>query len=288
MALIPDAHEGYIRWDEFQQIQTMIGGNVRSREQSGAAQNGPSLPFGLLRCRRCGRKLTVQYTGRGRNIVHYACHRGWLDSGQPKCIAFGGTAVDAAIGGQILHVVQPAAMESAMLASEEEARRKDEVLQALNRDLDAARYAAQRAHKQFDRAVPDNRLVADELERRWNQALERVRALETRIEEHAADQSRTPVIQLDELMDPATELEAVWKSPEADARLKKRIVRTLIHEIVVGVDADAGEIILVIHWKVESTLNCVSPGGAEVRMAITPRRRSWTRCAFWRGQVPTM
>ncbi len=263
LALIPDAHEGYASWDEFQQIQTMIGGNVRSRAQSGAAQNGPSLLCGLLRCRRCGRKLTVQYSGRDRNIVRYACHRGWLDSGQPKCIAFGGTLVDRAIGGQILHVVQPAAMESAMLASEGEARRKDEILQALNRDLEAARYAAQRAHKQYDRADPDNRLVADELERLWNQALERVRALETRIEEHAVDRSRTPVIQLDELMGLAAELEAVWNSPDIDARLKKRIVRTLIHEIVVDIDADAGEIILVVHWK----------GGVHTELRLPRRRR---------------
>ena len=120
--------------------------------------------------------------------------------------------VDAAIGGQFLRVVHPAAVESAMFASEEEARRKDEVLEALRRDLEAARYAAQRAHKQYDRTDPDNRLVADELERRWNQALERVRALEARIEQHTHDQSGTLAIQHVEFMGLATELEAVSRS----------------------------------------------------------------------------
>src|SRR6202011_1552445 len=80
--------------------------------------------------------------------------------------------------------VQPAAVEAVVLASEEEARKRDDVLEALRRDLEAARYAAGRAQKQYDAADPENRLVADELERRWNQALQRVQEVELRIEQH--------------------------------------------------------------------------------------------------------
>src|SRR6185295_1091540 len=138
---------------------------------------------------QCGRKLTILYTGTRHDTVRYTCHRGFLDNGQPKCIAFGGTTVDQAIGEQVLRVVQPSAVDAAIMASEEEAHKRDEVVEALRRDLEAARYAAQRAQKQYDHADPENRLVADELERRWNAALQRVRELETRIDEHIHGQT---------------------------------------------------------------------------------------------------
>src|SRR5215510_2258405 len=163
----------------WQSATTCGGGN-----NLGAVQKGPALLGGLLRCRACGRKLMVRYWGERGDIVRYGCKRGWLDNGQPRCIAFGGTTVDEAIGQQLLRVVQPAAVESAIMASEEEVRKQDEALEALKRDLEAARYAAQRAQKQYDHADPENRLVADELERRWNVALQRVRELEMRIDQH--------------------------------------------------------------------------------------------------------
>ena len=132
-------------------------------------------------------------------------------------------------------------MEAAILASEEEARKQDEVLEALGRDLEAARYAAQRAQKQYDAADPENRLVADELERRWNQALQRVQEIERRIEQHVHGQGKTTTATREEYEELAAKLEMVWNCPDTDIRLKKRIVRTLIHEVVVDVDAEAGE-----------------------------------------------
>ncbi len=263
LALIPNTHEGYISWERFEEIQRAIGGNVRGLGQSGAVQDGSAMLSGLLRCRRCGRKLSVQYTGRQQAVVRYCCIRGFLDNGQPKCIAFGGTSVDEAISHQLLRVVGPAAVESAVMASEQEARQRDEVLEALRRDLEAAQYAVHRAQKQYDRADPENRLVADELERRWNVTLEHVRELETRIDQHLHTNNRTTVPSRDEFLDLASELEHLWNSPTADIRLKKRIVRTLIHEIVTDVDAAAGEVILVIHWK----------GGVHTELRLPRRRR---------------
>ncbi|HVH87868.1 MAG TPA: hypothetical protein VM912_14165, partial [Terriglobales bacterium] len=165
-----------------------------------------------------------------------------------RCIAFGGRLVDEAIGQEVLRVVQPAAVEAAVLASEEEARRQDDVLQALRRDLEAARYSASRAQKQYDAADPENRLVADELERRWNQALQRVREVELRIEQHVHRHGNlTAAPTREQFEDLAGEPEAVWSCSPTDVRLKKRILRTLLHEIAVDVDADAGEIILALH-----------------------------------------
>src|SRR5271157_6150955 len=98
LALIPGSHEGYVSWEEFERIQYMIQQNTQGEQQPGAVRNGPALLAGLLRCSRCGRKLTVRYTGSGHDVLRYSCLRGWLDNGEPRCIAFGGIRVDEAIG----------------------------------------------------------------------------------------------------------------------------------------------------------------------------------------------
>ncbi len=263
LALIPHAHDGYVSWEQFERVQRMISDNHIGHGLGGAAKQGAALLAGLLRCRRCGRKLTVRYTGCQHDVLRYSCYRGWLDNGEARCIAFGGVPVDEAIAREVLRVVQPAAMEAAIVASRDEAHRQDEVLESLKRDLEAARYEAHRAWKQYDGVDPENRLVADELERRWNQALQRVEGLEGRIEQHRSYRDQVPTPRLDDFQDIAADLEAVWHDANTDARLNKRIVRTLIHELVVDVDAVAGEIILIIHWK----------GGVHTELRLPRRRR---------------
>lgn len=262
LALIPEAHEGYIDWEQFQRIGRAITANSTRGSGIGAAKHGAALLAGLLRCRRCGRKLTVRYTGREHDVLRYACVRGWMDQGEPRCIAFGGVAVDDEIGRQVLRVVGPAAVEAAVLASQQEQQRRDEVRTVLQRDLEAARYAAGRAGKQFDACDPDNRLVADELERRWDAALEHVRELEQRLADQSAD-AQGPTVAVEDFADLASDLETVWNSTNADARLKKRIVRTLMEEVIADVDGLAGEIILNIHWK----------GGVHTELRLPRRRR---------------
>src|SRR6188474_2366412 len=139
---------------------------------------------GLLRCRRCGRKLTSRYTGTRHDIPRYACHRGQLDNGEPRCIAFGGLRVDDAIVAALLQVVEPGAITAALAAETENVSRQDQVRAALSRDLEAARYAAERAWRQYDAADPVNRLVTGELEMRWNAALARVADVDAKIAYH--------------------------------------------------------------------------------------------------------
>ena len=267
LAFIPHAHEGYVSWDEFERIRQTMAANTRAWDQAGPATNGPALVTGLLRCRRCGRKLVVCYTGNAHNVLRYICVRGARDNGEPRCISFGGLVVDDAIGKEILRVVQPAAVDAAVVASEAAAHQRDEVVNAWTRELEAARYAARRAQKQYDATDPENRLVADELERRWNSALQRVREIEERIDQHVHGRHQPVIPTREEFENLAADLETVWRNPRADGRVKKRLVRTLIHEIVVDTDPEAGEVILVIHWS----------GGVHTELRVPRRRRG--QCA---------
>lgn len=262
LALKPGAHDGYVSWERFEAIRTMVSSNIPSSRHHGAPKHGDALLAGLIRCRRCGRKLTLRYTGVRHHIPRYSCSRGWMDNGEPRCIAFGGLRVDDAIEEALLGVVGPGAIAAAIAATEEAVERRDQVRDALGRDLEAARYAADRAFRQYDAADPANRLVAGELEARWNTSLVRVADLESKIVAHETA-SPTPTI------DPATlallgvNLKTVWSAPTTDARLKKRITRTLIHEVVADIDDDASEIVIAVHWT----------GGAHSELRLPKRRR---------------
>jgi DNA invertase Pin-like site-specific DNA recombinase len=248
--LIQDHHEGYICWDDFERIQRMLASNVFSHgsKTTGAARKGAALLSGLLRCRRCGLKLIVGYTGNNHVVPRYFCRRGRMDNGEPKCINFGARPVDDLVSREVLHVVQPSAIEAAVSAASEVTIKRDDVIDSLLMDLKAAHYAAERARKQYDAVDPDNRLVADELERRWNQALQRVAELEQRLEQERRNHpEQAPSVE--SLGALSEDLDRVWNDPDTDIRLKKRIVRTLIEEIVVDVDTEAHEVDIVIHWK---------------------------------------
>jgi DNA invertase Pin-like site-specific DNA recombinase len=263
LALKPGAHEGYLDWERAEAIRRMVSENIPTSRHHGAPKHGDALLAGLVRCRRCGRKLTVRYTGTKHNIPRYSCHRGLLDNGEPRCIAFGGLRVDDAIEAALLQVVGPGAIAAAIAAEAEATARRDEVREALLRDLEAARYAADRAFRQYDAADPANRLVAAELETRWNRALLGVAEVEVKIAEHDAMSAPGFEISSPSLAALADDLSAVWSAPTTDARLKKRIVRTVIQEVIADIDADAAEIVLLLHWM----------GGTHTELRLPRRRR---------------
>jgi len=267
LALKPGTHEGYVAWERAEAIRKMVSDNVPTSRHHGAPKHGNALLAGLLRCRRCGRKLSARYSGTKHNIPRYSCCRGQLDNGEPKCIAFGGLRVDDAIEEALLRVVGPGAIEAAVQAQAEAVSRRDQARDAMLRDLEAARYAVDRAFRQYDAADPANRLVAGELETRWNTALFHQAEIESKIAAHDAaarpDRNAAPV----SFATLADDLQTVWKAPTTDARLKKRIVRTLIHEVIADIDPEAangpGEIVLVIHWV----------GGVHTNLRLPRRRR---------------
>ncbi|MHB9081801.1 MAG: hypothetical protein ACYC3X_30410 [Pirellulaceae bacterium] len=192
------------------------------------------------------------------------CCRGILDTGEPKCISFGGQPVEEYVSSQVLRVVEPASMEAAMMAATRAASCRDEVMAAVERDLEAARYTAHLAQRQYDSVDPDNRLVAGELERRWNHALREVTLLEERLAAENATRSVETPPTLDEFLGVA-DLRAVWHDSKTSCRLKKRILRTLIQEIIV--DTREGSVELTIHWQ----------GGVHTTGSVKRRRHGQNR-----------
>src|SRR5947209_1369479 len=262
--LIRDHHEGYISWAEFERNQELIADNANGKRfmSRGAVRRGEALLPGLLRCARCGKKLRVRYG----QTYRYECVGAFNQLAAARCITFGGMRIDRVLAKEVLDRLQPLGVEAALAAIEARSQQRSEKKGQLELALQQARYEAARAQRQYDAADPDNRLVAGELERRWNERLVAVRDLEFEIDRLDAD--RTPAlteVERERLMALGQDLARAWESPVTTPETRKKIIRTVISEIIVDIIGDTFEVI--IHWQ----------GGDHTRLAVKRNRAGQTR-----------
>ena len=248
--LLRDHHPGYISWEQYERNQALLAANahMKSRMEPKAARGGRALLSGLLRCRRCGRMLHVAYSGIGGKVLRYHCRGAHINHGSDWCISFGGLRVDRALASEVLQAIGGDAVEAALAAAERQREKQREQRQALELEAEQARYEARLAERRYQAVDPDNRLVAAELEARWNGALRQVSELDTKLDRFDRGLEGKPLPDKAVLLSLAQDLPSVWNSPTADMRLKQRIVRILVHEIVADVDEERSEIVLLIHW----------------------------------------
>ena len=243
---IQDHHEGYISWAEYERNQALLAGNAYGRVgDTKSGRGGRALLAGLICCARCGRRLSVFYTGRYPRPV-YRCEQPNVQLGQRRCLTVAGKRIDETIAVEMLRAVTPMAIEAAeeaerMLRDEDQDRRRIAEL-----ELQQAQYDASLAERRYAACDPDNRLIAAQLEKAWETALERVERFRERL-----DRMQTPGAGdvRPDFTGLADDLSAAWKALRTTMRTRQRLVRALITEIVVDIDAAAGEIVLVIHWK---------------------------------------
>jgi len=248
--LLHDHHPGYISWEQYERNQAMIAANahMKSRMQPKAGRGGKALLSGLLRCRRCGRMLLVSYGGVRRAVARYHCKGAHVNHGEDWCISFGSLRTDQAVAQELLGAIGGNAVEAALEAAERMREQRKQQRNALELELEQARYEAKLCARRYEAVDPDNRLVAAELEARWNAALEKARELEESLREFDVGMKLPAIPDKEILLSLAQDLPALWDSPSTDMRLKQRIVRILVREIVADVEQDKQQIVLLIHW----------------------------------------
>ena len=248
--LIADHHSGYISWEEYVQNQHQLDSNALcgDGESSGAAKSGAALLSGLLRCGRCGRKLQVVYSGNKGRVPRYICKGDRGDRGSARCQTVGSLRLDRAVVACVLDVIQPVGIEAAISVAANTRAEDDAKKAALQLALERAQYEANRARRQFDAVDPENRLVASELETRWNRSLAQVAELERRLVE--ADNSAYVVTSHTkaELMPVCDQLPSVWDHPDAPVQLKKRILRTVLSDIIIKPEQESSMYRVHLHW----------------------------------------
>jgi len=248
--LIEDHHPGYIRWEEYERNQATLLGNWKKMGGSkGPILKGRSLLAGLLRCRRCGRRLSVTYGGKGGVVPQYMCCGARTQTGASYCLLFGGMRVDEAVAREVLRVVEPVAIEASLRAVEEYNQRTEERQRLLKLELEQAEYEAERAYRQYNKAEPENRLVVSQLEEKWNVCLESVERTRARIAEAGGDFCRVGEEEKQELYELAEDLPRLWSADSTTNEIRKRIIRSAIEEIIADVDKERFKVVLNIHWK---------------------------------------
>lgn len=248
--LILDHHPGYVSWEQYERHQQMLAENAHGKGAGGgkAGRGGRGLLVGLLRCRRCGRMLSVWYKGATNHVPRYVCSKASRNHGADLCISFGGLRPDEAIAQEVLRALEPHAVEAALRAHEMLVKDADERGRTLELQVQQARYEADLAGRRYEAVDPAKRLVAAELEARWNTALERVAHGERAMQEHRASRPESAPVPVEPLVSLADDLLAVWNHPASDMRIKQRILHVLVKEVVADVDRASDEIVLLIHW----------------------------------------
>jgi DNA invertase Pin-like site-specific DNA recombinase len=246
--LILDHHEGYIDWNVYQSNQTMIADNDNARGNAvrGSIKHGEALLAGLLRCGHCGAKLLAQYPS--PHVIRYQCSGYLLNRDQACCVMFGGLRADRLVSEQLMQALAPFGIEAAIEAIESLQDASVERIQQKVLGLEHARYEVTRARRQYDTVDPANRLVAAELERRWNQAL----ATEARLEAEFAtlqEGREAPLTdaQKRELLSFARDLPTLWDDPQSLPEHKKRILRIALKEIIATCEGET--LRLILHWQ---------------------------------------
>jgi DNA invertase Pin-like site-specific DNA recombinase len=246
--LILDHHESYIEWDVYQSNQAMIAHNENANSYAvrGAVRHGEALLAGLLRCGHCGAKMLAQYPR--QRVIRYQCSGYMLNRDQSSCVMFGGLRADSLVAEQLLRCLSPLGIDAATTAIAALEGANDERIQQKTLALQQARYEVAHARRQYDAVDPSNRLVAAELERRWNRAL--VAEAEFEAEIAALEESREHPItaaQKRELLDLARDIQRLWDDPRSSPEYKKRLLRIALKEITAICEAET--IRLVLHWQ---------------------------------------
>jgi DNA invertase Pin-like site-specific DNA recombinase len=246
---IRDHHEAYISWEEFEENRRRLQSNalrLGSDASVAVIRQGHGLLSGLLRCGRCGKKMHVRYWGKSGTDARYLCPGEFQGM---YCIGFGGATVDRRFSQWLLDVISPYGIEASLKAIESVNSEVDGKSVVFQKQLQHLEYEAQRAFEQYNAVDARHRLVAAELERRWNEKLEELAQAKKTFEEILNQRKILTAEQKQELLQLGGYFKQVWHSTDCPMELKKKIIRTVIEEIIVRLDDSTQMLHFVIHWK---------------------------------------
>jgi len=235
--LIPDAHEGYLSWSEYEDNVRRLRENAPAHGANrlgGPPREGSALLQGLAVCGRCGDRMTTRYHVRkdGTSPPTYVCNLRSIQRGEAVCQRIPGRDVEEAIGALLVEVMTPLSLEVALSVGEELRARAEEVDRLRRQEVEGARYEAELAERRYRRVDPDRRLVADALEADWNAKLRALAdAQESYEHRSAADRHLLDEDERDEILRLATDFPRLWRDPRTPNRERKRMTRLVIEDI---------------------------------------------------------
>jgi hypothetical protein len=235
-AFIPDAHPGYISWDEFERIEQLLRESAKAYgadRRHGPPREGPALLQGRAICGLCGCRMAVRYHRRGEQLVpDYQCMIRTVQSAQNPCQVIPGATIDAAIGKLVVESMTPMALEVALAVWKEIQDRQQDADRLRRQQVERAQYEADLARRRFMQVDPSNRLVADSLEADWNEKLRILSEAQKRYDQQKEiDESTGKQIDQKRVLSLVKDFPALWNDPKTPQRERKRMLGLLIEDV---------------------------------------------------------
>lgn len=258
---LPNTHPAYITWEQFEVNQTKLIENAYgygTDRRKSPPREGSALLQGLVICGQCGNRMTIRYyQQQGRLVPCYVCQRAGIESAVPICQSIPGAAIDQAVAEIVLKSVTPASLEVAIEVFEQLQMRKNEIDRIHRAEVQRAKEDAELAQRQYLLVRPENRLVADNLEREWNRKLHQLSEVQEKYKKIVnTDGIRITAEEKDRIYGLAVNLPKVWYDSRTPMREKKRLLRLLIQDVTL---TRTHMILIQIRWKGGATTSLDQP-----------------------------
>jgi DNA invertase Pin-like site-specific DNA recombinase len=260
LVLHRDRLPAYIDWEQYQANRERLRRNCSSFTTPGAARTGAALLGGLVACARCGWRMYVHY-GDKPESPRYVCRRNDpAVSRQLRCPSLMARVIDDLVSQLVLEALKPAALELSLRAADDLQCEVERLESHWGQRLERAHYETERTRRQYDAVEPENRLVARELERRWEAALREEQAL---AEDHARSRQgqHGPLSESDRRRVRAlsSDIPALWAAAEPADR--QEMIRHLVERVEVGAKRDSEYVDVTVQW---------AGGGVSVHAIMRP------------------
>ena len=243
--LLQDKLPAYITWEQWEKNQRRLRGNSTSFGAGPA--RGASLIAGRITCGKCRARMPVSY--KDNKTPYFTCSAARMNFGLPLCQSFEARSVESLVEQLVLAALKPASVELSMLAADSIEAEREKLEKQHLQSVQRAVYDSELARRRYEEVDPSNRLVAAELERRWESLLQVQRKAEEALNRfrHETPITLTPE-QRRSILELANDFSAVWSSDSTTAIDRQTIVRSIVTDIVVEVIDNTERLSVTVHW----------------------------------------
>jgi DNA invertase Pin-like site-specific DNA recombinase len=247
--LLPGRCPAYITAERFAANQERLAANRARTAAAGAPRSGPSLLGGLVVCGRCGRRMIISYANGGQSL-RYSCSRAVSDYAEPRCQSLAGRVLDELVSAQILAALQPQALQLSLAAVADLEQERARLHRHHQQELERATYQVERARRQYQAVEPENRLVARELERAWNEALLQQQQVQANYDQFRRTQP-TGLTELERarIAALAEDIPALWHAATTTPVERQEVARLLLQSVAVSVVGQSEQVEVRLSWK---------------------------------------
>lgn len=248
--LIRDRFAAYISWEEFEKNQQKLAENSALGKMLAAPRHGPSVLSGLVVCGRCDHRMLVGYTNASaQKTLNYSCLREAIDYGGDRCQSLSGAVLESFVVERLLQAVSPASVELSLAATADIERERKQLDDHWQQRLARSRYEVEQARRAYAAVDPEHRLVARELERRWDEALRSDEQLQVDYDRFVCDcPNQLSSHEREQIAALSEDLPALWHADSTTPEDRQAIARLLLDQVTVTIEGNTERVDVELQW----------------------------------------